>query len=267
MSQPLTAARPPVPRECTGTSLGTGKTYLYAIVAAELDQPHDSPGIDDADVHTITAGRVSAVVSCVSHARLRPERRHIAAHQRVLKRLMAETTPLPMAFGMTAESPDAVRGILARNQGALLGALRRVSGNVEMGLRATWDVPNIFEHFVSTHAELRILRDRLFAAGREPAREERIELGRLFERLLQAERDAHAGKAEAVLAQHCVEIERGNCRPEQEAFRLACLVPKLQQEAFEGCVFRLAQLFDNSFAFDFNGPWPPYNFAKVELDM
>jgi hypothetical protein len=28
-----------------------------------------------------------------------------------------------------------------------------------------------------------------------------------------------------------------------------------------------AKLFDNHFSFDYNGPWPPYNFVNVNLSM
>ena len=42
-----------------------------------------------------------------------------------------------------------------------------------MGLRVTWDVPNIFEYFVNTHAELRAARDRLLSNGRGPLTKEK----------------------------------------------------------------------------------------------
>jgi len=57
-----------------------------------------------------------------------------------------------------------------------------------MGLRVTWDVPNIFEQVVSTHPELAAYRDQIFRGGRQPAQDEKIELGRSFDRLLNADR-------------------------------------------------------------------------------
>ena len=41
-----------------------------------------------------------------------------------------------------------------RHQEAVLEQFNRVEGKFEMGLRVSWNVPNIFEHFMSTHEEL-----------------------------------------------------------------------------------------------------------------
>ena len=267
MSQSIAVAGPRQRPEAPGAASQAGKAYLYAIVPAEPERRFEGLGIDDAGLHTVTEGRVSAVVSGLVQPKLRPERRHIAAHQRVLKQVMAETSLLPMSFGIVAESPEAVRRILARNQAALLEGLRRVTGKIEMGLRVVWDVPNIFEYFVNTHSELRAVRDRLFGGAREPTQEEKIEVGRMFDRQLQEDRDSHAERVEAVLARYCAEIKRTKCRSEREVMNLACLIRKADQEAFEGSVFGVAQLFDNSYAFDYSGPWPPYNFAEVDLKV
>jgi hypothetical protein len=67
-------------------------------------------------VYSISEGRVAAVVSGLASSKIRPQRANLAAHQAVLKRLMADTTPLPMAFGTVATSPEAIRAILVRNQ-------------------------------------------------------------------------------------------------------------------------------------------------------
>src|ERR1035437_4110900 len=138
-----------------------GRNYLYAIVAGGGPRSYPSLGIEGNDVYSISQGRVAAVVTGLAGSKIRPQRANLAAHQAVLKRLMADTTPLPMAFGTIAASPQAIRGILVRNQRAFEEQLHRVAGKVEMGLRVAWDVPNIFEYFVNTHAELRLARDRL----------------------------------------------------------------------------------------------------------
>jgi hypothetical protein len=218
-------------------------------------------------VYSISAGRVAAVVSDVAGEKIRPERVHLAAHQGVLKKLMAESTPLPASFGMVADSPQAVRNMLARNQHELSEQLRRVAGKVEMGLRVTWDVPNIFEYFVNTHPELRLARDRLLGGHREPTQEQKIEVGRRFERLLNEDRETCADRVEAVLAPHCSEIERKKCRHEREVMNLACLVEREATAQFESDVFEAATQFDNNFAFDFNGPWAPHNFVEIDLEL
>jgi hypothetical protein len=243
------------------------RTYVYAVIADTRGRTYGDFGIEGNSVYSIPAGRVAAVVSTVRMERMRPERFHLAAHQEVLKKLMAEATPLPMSFGILADSPQAVRNMLFRNQPALLEQLRRVAGKVEMGVRVTWDVPNIFEYFVNTHPELRQARDRFLGGPREPTQEDKIELGRMFDRLLNEDRETHSDKVETILAPHCAEIEPMKCRTEREVMNLACLVERSMRPQFESSVFAAAQQFDNNFAFDYNGPWAPHNFVEIDLEL
>lgn len=255
------------PAKESAVPVARGRNYLYAIVAGGEPRSYPSLGIDGNDVYTITEGRVAAVVSGLAGSKIRPQRANLAAHQAVLKCLMADTTPLPMAFGTIAASPEAIRRILVRNQHAFQEQLQRVVGKVEMGLRVAWDVPNIFEYFVNTHAELRLARDRLVGARHEFTQEEKIELGRMFDRLLNDDREDHTRKVQHVLAPVCVEFKANQCRNEHEVMNVACLVRRDAQEEFSAGVFAAAKLFDNNFAFDYSGPWAPHNFVELELDL
>jgi len=255
------------PGEEPAVPVASGRNYIYAIVAGDEPRSYRSLGIEGKDVYTITDGRVAAVVSGLADSKIRPERANLKAHQAVLKHLLADTTPLPMAFGTIATSPKAIRSILVRNQHAFQEQLQRVAGKVEMGLRVTWDVPNIFEYFVNTHTELRLARDRLMSARHEFTQEEKIELGRMFDRLLNEDREDHTRKVERVLAPLCVEFKSNQCRNEHEVINLACLVGRDAQEAFSAGVFVAAKLFDNNFAFDYSGPWAPHNFVEIDLEQ
>jgi hypothetical protein len=244
-----------------------GRNYLYAIVAGSGPRFYPSLGIDGSDVYTIAQGGVAAVVSGLDSSKIRPQRAKLAAHQAVLKSLMTDTTPLPMAFGTIAASPEAISGILVRNQRAFQAQLQRVAGKVELGLRVAWDVPNIFEYFVNTHAELRMARDRFLGSRHEFTQEEKIELGRMFDRLLNDDREDHTRKVQRVLGPVCVEFKANQCRNEHEVMNAACLVKRDAQEAFSNGVFAAAKLFDNNFSFDYSGPWAPHNFVDLELDL
>jgi len=225
-------------------------------------------GIDGAPVYTISNGRLAAVVSDVANDKIRPERRHLAAQQAVFRGLLAEDAAmLPMAFGIIADGPKAIKKILTRNQEVFQQQLQRVAGMVEMGLRVSWDVPNIFEYFVTTHPELLAARDRFLGPYGNPSQEDKIELGRLFDRLLTEDRDLYAEKVEEILAQYCQEIKRNKCRHETEVMNLACLVRRQDQDRFEGGVFAAAKLFDNNYTFDYNGPWAPHNFVEVNITL
>lgn len=243
------------------------RIYLYAIIAGDQDRAYAGAGINQGNVYSISAGNIAAVVSDVVGESVRPERARLAAHHEVLKKLMAEGTPLPMSFGIVADSPAAVRRMLSRNQGVLLDQLRHVTGKVEMGLRVRWDVENIFEYFVNIHPELRMARDRLLGSNCQPTQEQKIEVGRMFDRLLNDDREAHSDLAMEIFATHECEIKPLKCRNEREVMNLACLVGREAVPQFEAGVFEVAKQFDNNFALDYNGPWAPHNFVSVDLEL
>ena len=253
----------------TAQSQNNRGIYLYAVIAGTDVSNSETPGIDNGALYTISEGKISAVVSDVLIKKLRPERRHLATHQGVLRRLMEDGTPLPMSFGIIADDSKAIGRILTLNQEAFQEALDHVHGKVEMGLRVTWDVPNIFDYFVNSHPELRAVRDRYFGTNREPAHEDKLVLGRMFDNLLNEDREIHTEKVEEILAGVCFDINRNSCRSELEVMSLACLVGRdnAEQKAFEKGILEAANLFDNNYAFDYNGPWAPHNFVDIELRL
>jgi hypothetical protein len=205
------------------------------------------------------------VVSDVPNRPLRPERRNLATHYNVLKRLMSQSAVLPMGFGTIADSAESILRILQIHQEVLLDQLRRVEGKFEMGLRVSWSVPNIFEHFVSTHPELCELRDKLFRPGCDPSPQEKIALGQLFDRTLNAERAAHTLSVVGALRPACFEIKDNKVRDEREVMNLACLVGRDAQARFEEGVFNAAREFNDAYTFDISGPFPPHNFVDLDL--
>jgi hypothetical protein len=243
--------------------------YLYAIVGA--DEPDglrfEGLGINQGDVYTLAAGKISAVVSNVPNKKIRPERRHLAAHHGVLKRLMEITTPLPMVFGIVADNGSAVKKILSKNRGEFLEHILRLEGKVEMGLKVAWDVPNIFDYFVMTHPQLKELRDRFFGSHHNPSQEQKIEIGRTFERLLNEDRETYTQQVTDLLSEYCVEIKANKTGRESEVMNLACLVDRQGMKRFEEGIFEAANHFDNNFAFDYNGPWAPHNFVNIDLKI
>jgi hypothetical protein len=244
-----------------------GGTYLYAVIAGPADRTYGPIGIDDRPVYTVSNGKVAGVVSDLTQRALRPERRYLAAHQRVLQRLLADGTPMPMSFGVIADGAQDIRRTLALNEDLLTERLECVRGRVEMGLRARWDVPDLFAHLVARHAELRAARDRAFGGDREPSHEERLTLGRLVERLLTAERAAATEQIEQALRPRCVEIKESTVRDERELTSLACLIERGTEEAFAQAVVEAASHFDASYCFDYNGPWAPHSFVAVSLEV
>ncbi len=241
--------------------------YIYAIIEGAAKREFGAIGIGAEKVYTIPAKGFAAVVSEVADNKLRPERRNLAAHQKVLTTLMQEATPLPVAFGVVAETKKAVQTVLADNREALLEQAVRVKNRMEMILKVSFNVPDIFKYFVETHPELRSARDRYYIKKHGPSHEDKIELGRLFDHLLNQDRESHTALVSKFLKSHSLEIKENPCRDERLVMNLSCLVERQDEKVFEEAIFTAAGHFDNNFSFDYNGPLVPHNFVALELSL
>lgn len=239
--------------------------YLYAVVPLAAARALGPVGLGGAEVFAVSEGALAILTSRTGAERLRPERRNLAAHHGVLKQLNEEGAVLPMAFGTIASSEQAVRDILTRHQELFLAQLRKVTGKVEMGLRVVWDVPNVFEYIVNRHPELKSARDQMLVDGQN--RDDMIQLGRLFEQVLSSEKDRLYARVAGVLQRSGAAVKRNPVRSEKEVMNLACLIPKEQQGEFEAIACEAAKGFDSNYLFDLSGPWSPYNFIELALQL
>lgn len=240
--------------------------YIYAIVDAHHPLGEGLVGLGGAPVRKIVDEDLGAIVSALHRPKVRPERRNLGAHMQVLKRLMADATILPLAFGNVATDDASVRVLLQRNQVTLREQLNAVRGKLEMGLRVVWDVANVFDYFVSTRPDLRAARDNL-GDVRKASRDQMIALGRFFEEVVNDERDRIYDEVAGILESFGAEVHRNAPRGEREALNLACLVERDRQSDFDRAIGEAASHYDASYTFDISGPWAPSSFVDMTLEV
>lgn len=241
--------------------------YLYGIIDARDGLDVSMPGIDGGDIETVESDGIAAVITRVSRQKIRPQRANLAAHHKLLHTLVQRQSVIPCAFGMVASSEEQLHTVLRANRSELLRQLIQFRGKVEMGLSVYWNTSNIFEFFVASNQELKQVRDRVFRHGREPSMDERLELGKLFESLLQECRERHTRQVIDTLTPYCATIRTVDPGQEQMIMKLVCLVPHDQQGRFEEGIQEAARRFDDHYSFKYNGPWAPFNFVDVTLDL
>jgi len=242
--------------------------YLYAIVNGKENKNYGPIGIVGKEVYTIYQGDMAAVVSQLKNQRLRPQRKHMSAHHTVLKTLMADQTPMPVAFGVIAKNQRAVQQVLADEQDVLKQAYERIRDCSEMVLGLRLDVPDIFEYFVDAYPELKSERDRLYGEKKiQPNRDDKLELGRMFDQILAAKRERLTGQIEDHLSGACEELVVNKCRDEHDIADIACLVKKGSEDQFEIRVKKMSDQYRDEYAFTLKGPWVPHSFVDLQLDI
>ena len=230
---------------------------IYALCASDGIKPnYKLRGLDSAPVYAIDNNGLRAVVSDT-----------FSAHQAVLHTLTEDSTVLPMRFGVIARNAEAVENLLSANQEAIRDHFERLNGRVEMGLRVSWDVANIYEYYVATHPVLMQGRDEIWDknANKSGHRDEKIRLGNLYQSLRSADRIELTDKVKNVLFDYCEDIVETTVKREKDVMNLACLVERDQLDNFAKGVFEASKLFDNIYLFDYTGPWAPHNFVTLDL--
>jgi hypothetical protein len=250
----------------TATAVQTG-IYVYGITDAGEDLPAALTGIEGRGVETIAAGGLAAVVSRGFGRKIRAQRSNLAGHHKLLQHLVARRAVVPCAFGTVAADDDQVCEMLRVNQDALADQLDLLRGKVEMSLGVYWNTSNIFEFFIATNRELKEMRDRAFRPGREPSLDERLDLGRRFEALLEQCRRRHVDQVTGLLNPYCAAIRAVDPGQEQMIMKLVCLVRQEDRARFEQGVHEAARKFDDHYCFKYSGPWAPFDFVDVDLSL
>lgn len=242
--------------------------FIYAVSGDIGNKIFRLRGLNKGPVYSITHNGVSAIVSDIYTSRVRPDRQNLSIHQSILRALGEQDMDiLPMRFGVVAQNAKRLHRMVSMNADLIEEELGRVAGKVEMSLKVMWDVPNIYQYFVETKAELRDARDELIEYyGVEMShRDEKIQLGRLFEELHGEERERQQERVEKVIETVSTDIKFLPVKKESDVMKLACLVSRNSVGEFEQAVQKVALLYDNNYLFDYAGPYAPHNFVSLHL--
>lgn len=112
--------------------------YLYCLLQPASDPPPGLAGVDDLAVHLEDLGDVGAWVSDVPASTLEHSVNRVRAHDRVIRRAMADGTPIPARFGQIVRDRDALASAVAARRDLLIRCFDAVRGAVEMTIR--WQV-------------------------------------------------------------------------------------------------------------------------------
>ena len=241
--------------------------YLYVITQAGAPGTTNLRGIQKQPLYAIEEGDLAVIASSLSDSRVRPRRRNLKAHHDAIDALVdRQIDLLPMAFGSIADCASAVRAFLRAHEDELGHTMQQLRNRVEVQVRVTWKVDDIFQYFVTHNDELRATRNQYFRDGnRSPTRQEKMHLGELFSSVLESERAAHRATVEEHVGTVSDQLYIDPCRNESEVARITCLVERNRIDELEDAIHTAAAQFDEHFVFNYTDHTAPYTFAQVEM--
>jgi len=244
--------------------MSTTGSYLYGFTDRRFQAAPELRGLAGAPVQSVSYREVSAIVSRHPVERLVPSRRNLEPHHRIVRHISSLATLVPAAFGHISESDDDLLAVLRGNYEEIRQELNRLDHKIEMGVKLSWSVDNIFLYFVRRDRELREMRDRAFR-DREPSALEKIEIGGRFEALLKRDREQCANALGNAFSRVACEVSSLAPRSDKTVCEIALLIERTAIAEFEAALRQAAAGFDQHFTLEYSGPWPAYSFVHLRL--
>lgn len=261
-----------------GAGSGTGQLlYLYGVTSRNQSLPERTP----ASLEAVSDSALVAIVEPVSADEFAPEvldkTLHSVEsladlarkHEAVLEAVMQVGPVIPARLCTLYSHADAVRTCLAENQERFLGALGRIHGRQEWGLKVFCDETRLRAAAGAADAEVHALDAAAATASpglayvlakKRDARSVEVASARIDDAV-----DEILGALEPLPVETCVKPllpEQATGRCETMVLNLVALVDTAARERFHAAVENLARRFGHDgFTFEVSGPWPPYSFC------
>ncbi|MFJ6793176.1 GvpL/GvpF family gas vesicle protein [Streptomyces sp. NPDC091268] len=236
-------------------------TYVYGIARASQSLPQTIDGIGEPPlpVRTVQAGQLVALVSDAP-TELKPKRRDLLAHQRVVIQAQAAGPVLPMRFGGVSPDDQSVGEILSEHHDAYLERLNALTGRDEFNVKANHDEEAVLFAVLAADPQLRARHAANRAAG-GGSHEDKLVFGELVARAVSARERADAALIEEALTPFTEGVRHG---PESAGWlaNLSFLVDRDRRADFLAAVRALHEEHEH-LLIQATGPLPPYSFADA----
>ena len=250
--------------------------WAYCVLRAGEPAPAGPAGVAGAPVERVEADGLAAVVSRVARAEFgeEPLRRNLndldwlervaRAHEAVLEPAVAATTIVPLRLCTLYESEDGVREMLTAERDRLAGALERLSGRQEWGVKLIVDPERLTAAPDNVPAGTSSQPEGAGAAYLERRRAERQARETAHALAARIADDVHTRLRDEAIDAVTLPAQNRELSGHEGEMLLngAYLVETGRAEDLRALVAELEERHgDFGARVELTGPWPPYNFA------
>ncbi len=237
--------------------------YIYGIIAAE-DAPNFGPmgiGGHHDEVMTIGTKGLAAVVSNASMDHYVVSKENLAAHTKVIEKVMESYTVLPMRFCTVAETADEIIAFLEKNARELKNELKDMDGKVEVDIKILWtNMKKIYEEIGKENKKIRELK----AKGAQN-RQALIHAGELVATALEEKKAVESEEYLKPLKKAAKAFKENEPHIDEMVAHYSFLVDKDWLGEFDNVVEELGEEFKDRVRIQYVGPMAPFNFVDLQL--
>lgn len=252
-----------------GASGETG-IYVYSVIETDAPRTFGRIGIGGRgdEVYTIHHRDLAAVVSQTPLMVYDPTRENALAHERVNEVIIEQSmTPVPMSFGTVFRSENDVVEFLADTYDALHDVLQKMAGKLEYGLKVTWDRDKVLAEIERENEEIRRLKAEIESNRLTSTYFARMQLGRLVEQALADKSLGYVRDIYEHLRAAAVALRPNKVIGDKMILNGAFLVERDKTQVFDERLQEIARRYDGVLNFRQSGPWAPYNFVTIRLQL
>jgi gas vesicle protein GvpL/GvpF len=237
--------------------------WVYGVVPAGFEVPEGLTGIDEVPVETISEGDLAALVSVIDLDRPPGRRADLFAHAAVVDAAAYAGPVVPVQFGsVLADRIAVVEDFLTPNGERFDELLTVIEGRSQYNLRASYQEDVVLAEVVAEDPEVAELRAWTRDLPEGAAYGDRVRLGELVARAMEAKRDADGQFIlEAVVplvAAHTVRSGSGL----NHLLDLALLIEDDRRDDVESALESVAETMHQRARLQLYGPLAPYDFVK-----
>jgi hypothetical protein len=243
--------------------------YVYLIIECAAPCSFGKIGIGGRgdEVYTVHYKDLAAVVSRSALVVYDPTRENVLAQQYVNEVTIEQGfTPVPMSFGTLFKTEKDIVEFLEDTYGDLRDVLVKMKDKLEFGLRVNWAREQVLAEIERDDESIRRLKEEI-SKSQQSTYFARVQLGRLVEQALAEKSDAYVRDIYESLRDGAIASRSSKPIGDKMIMNAAFLVERERAEIFDQKVQEIAQRFEGKLSFRYTGPWPPYNFVTIRLQL
>jgi len=245
--------------------------YVYCIIESADPRAFGKIGIGGRgdEVYTVHHQDLAAVVSRSPLMVYDPTRENALTHEHVNEVVMIDNnfTPVPMSFGTLFKTEDDTKEFLKDTYKELRDVLRKMKDKLEFGLKVNWDREEVLREIEEQNEEIRRLKSEIETNTQSSTYFARMQLGRMVEQALADKSDAYVRDIYEYLREAAIASRSNKPIGDKMIMSAAFLVGRDQAATFDQKVQEIAQRYEGKLSFRYTGPWPPWNFVTIRLQL
>jgi len=243
--------------------------YVYSVIEAAQPRAFGRIGIGGRgdDVYTVHYKDLATVVSRTPLVVYDPTRENVLIHEHVQEVIIEQGfTPVPMSFGTLFKTEKDIVEFLEDTYGDLHDVLVKMKDKLEFGLRVNWAREEVLADIERDDEGIRRLKEEI-SKSQQSTYFARVQLGRMVERALTDRSDAYVRDIYEYLRDGAIASRSNKPIGDKMIMNAAFLVERDRADAFDQKVQEIAQRFEGKLSFRYTGPWPPWNFVTIRLQL